>query len=611
MKKVLFSTGVAFLALAAVVGAQGYSFNSNLTVGSTGADVVTLQTALMSAGFNIPSIASGAAAKGYFGSQTQAAVKLYQASHGVPNTGFVGPLTRAALNGGAVATGPVMSCPAGYVCTPVAGTVPVSVGTIGTPGIAGSLAVTLQGSPSGASLDKGEVEDIARYKLQASASDQQLTSISLDFDNRLWLYAGSITIRDDSGAVVASKNGLNSSDFTELTVGSSYRLQLPAGYVVARTQTRFLTVSVSMLPVTDRTSATLTLTNAQFRSVDGTGVTSTDSDSSDRTFSYTGTNTGDVVSTVNSSSPLQKLVQISNSSETNDVVLNVFDLKSQNRDALLRTLSVYVNTEGTSVNTLFSRIKLRVGGTTYVANTVNVSTLGNTTASSTATFTDLNISLPKDQYVSFTVLVDVAKPATTGALDGKIASSSVKANAANVVIEDSTYNSVVVTAATLTGNDQTFSASAGNVSNTAFAISDPGSNSTGRLPTTLYTGSFSLSAGNTGLYISKTPSTAFATSSGSSVAVASSTMSTFAANNGAQSGDTSTFFYVAPGSARSFSIGGSINNTNGTATTKSLGVTAVYFTDDVASAQKYTINYGLEGLNSNLAKGVLLGTQTP
>jgi hypothetical protein len=88
-------------------------------------------------------------------------------------------------------------------------------------------------------------------------------------------------------------------------------------------------------------------------------------------------------------------------------------------------------------------------------------------------------------------------------------------------------------------------------------------------------------------------------------------MSTFVANNGAQGGDSSTFWYISPGAARSFSIGGSINNTYGTATTKTIGVTAIYFTDDTSSAQKYTINYGLEGLNSNLAKGVLLGTQTP
>src|ERR1700759_5605429 len=116
MKKVLFATGVAALVLASVASAQGYQFNSNLTVGSTGPDVVALQTWLIANGYSIPSITSGAAAKGYFGSQTQAAVQQYQAAHGIPNTGFFGPLTRAALNSGsAMTTGTTAMCPAGYV----------------------------------------------------------------------------------------------------------------------------------------------------------------------------------------------------------------------------------------------------------------------------------------------------------------------------------------------------------------------------------------------------------------------------------------------------------------------------------------------------------------
>ena len=86
MKKILIATGIATLAFVSVAGAQGYQFTNNLSVGSTGADVVALQTWLITNGFSIPSVASGAAAKGYFGSQTKAAVQKYQASVGVPAT---------------------------------------------------------------------------------------------------------------------------------------------------------------------------------------------------------------------------------------------------------------------------------------------------------------------------------------------------------------------------------------------------------------------------------------------------------------------------------------------------------------------------------------------
>ena len=36
---------------------------------------------------------------GYFGNATEAAVKAYQKAHGLDQKGFVGPGTRAALNG--------------------------------------------------------------------------------------------------------------------------------------------------------------------------------------------------------------------------------------------------------------------------------------------------------------------------------------------------------------------------------------------------------------------------------------------------------------------------------------------------------------------------------
>ncbi|MDB4992360.1 MAG: family of calcium-binding protein [Parcubacteria group bacterium] len=80
-----------------VLGASTYNFAKNLTVGSHGEDVTQLQTILISEGFlhlDAPS--------GYFGSLTKAAVKLYQAAHGIsPAAGYVGPMTRAVLNQGA------------------------------------------------------------------------------------------------------------------------------------------------------------------------------------------------------------------------------------------------------------------------------------------------------------------------------------------------------------------------------------------------------------------------------------------------------------------------------------------------------------------------------
>src|SRR5262249_51714064 len=152
-KAIVAAIGVAALAVALSAGAVGYTFSNYLSVGSNGPDVVALQTWLIANGFNIPAISSGAASKGYFGSQTQSAVEAYQASVGIPNTGFVGPLTSAALNAGKTAgmtggSSVAMTCPVGFTCTPIAGTAPIttttgSPATISTPGIAGTLTASL------------------------------------------------------------------------------------------------------------------------------------------------------------------------------------------------------------------------------------------------------------------------------------------------------------------------------------------------------------------------------------------------------------------------------------------------------------------------------------
>ncbi|MCX6787114.1 MAG: peptidoglycan-binding protein [Candidatus Kaiserbacteria bacterium] len=78
-----------------VLGAAVYNFASDLTVGSHGADVTALQQFLIDSGYAIP-----AGATGYFGTQTKTAVIAFQKARGITQTGYVGPLTRTALNKG-------------------------------------------------------------------------------------------------------------------------------------------------------------------------------------------------------------------------------------------------------------------------------------------------------------------------------------------------------------------------------------------------------------------------------------------------------------------------------------------------------------------------------
>jgi len=74
---------------------QNITVSENLTVGMSGASVVTLQALLSETGYlNVPV----GVPLGYFGAITKNAVANYQANRGVsPTSGFYGPATKLAL----------------------------------------------------------------------------------------------------------------------------------------------------------------------------------------------------------------------------------------------------------------------------------------------------------------------------------------------------------------------------------------------------------------------------------------------------------------------------------------------------------------------------------
>ena len=130
LKKYVLGVAIAMTALVSVASAQTsnlYQFSTDLTLGSTGQDVVVLQNTLNTRGFTIPLIASGAVPAGYFGAQTQSALAAYQTSVGLPANGFFGQMTREYLNRGFPPNlPPSVVCPIGYTCTPISGTPPTN-----------------------------------------------------------------------------------------------------------------------------------------------------------------------------------------------------------------------------------------------------------------------------------------------------------------------------------------------------------------------------------------------------------------------------------------------------------------------------------------------------
>jgi hypothetical protein len=95
---VAFLSGLSALLLCLVVSVPRASalsdITSSLSLGSTGADVTTLQTFLA----QDPSIYPQGLVTGYFGALTQAAVTNFQNKYGIQPVGQVGPITRAEIN---------------------------------------------------------------------------------------------------------------------------------------------------------------------------------------------------------------------------------------------------------------------------------------------------------------------------------------------------------------------------------------------------------------------------------------------------------------------------------------------------------------------------------
>jgi hypothetical protein len=101
MKNIYKKIIIAIVVLAAVSwgaqSAQAETYTSDLTLGSTGSQVISLQTWLEANGYlTMPP----GVAKGYFGGKTRDALASYQRSIGFPAYGFFGPMTRERLNRG-------------------------------------------------------------------------------------------------------------------------------------------------------------------------------------------------------------------------------------------------------------------------------------------------------------------------------------------------------------------------------------------------------------------------------------------------------------------------------------------------------------------------------
>jgi len=533
MKRFLVASGVAVLALASVAMAAGYQFSTNLTVGSTGADVVALQTWLIANGYDIPAISSGAATKGYFGSQTQSAVEAYQTAQGLPSTGFVGPLTRGKLNGTAMAAAPASTaCPVGFTCTAIPGTTPATPAAgvaaptgITTPGISGTLTIASSGSvANGATINDGQTVNIAGFKLQAGPSDMQVNTITADFNVRPWLYFSSFSIiNQTTGQVIYPATPVNQSSFTELTASEDYRYTLSGlNLVVPHGQTVYIALSANVLPGTGKSQGYIDIIAATVRSVDGTGVVDTESlplltlpwttVSPYGSVYYSGSLTANLIPSIDGSSPSTQIIQTQTGSVTNNVPLVVYDIQAQNNQATLQglVLNIGINGSGYTPSSVFNTVQLQAGGQTYYGTITNGTTAGTYTPGTVTFNSNVEIPLPLGQSVPLKIVASVNQGVT-----GVTASTSlVTSTAANFTGVDANYNNptvqnngTIASAVTTFSTTAAFSVVAG-AAPTLTAVSYTGGQTQGTYTAATWPFTFTVSSGSSPIYISATPGSA-------------------------------------------------------------------------------------------------------
>jgi|GEM_PF-3091871 peptidoglycan hydrolase-like protein with peptidoglycan-binding domain len=103
------ASGIAAAALIiigmGVASAQSVAFPSEIGIGAQGTEVTSLQTWLENAGYYSGPVT------GYYGVLTKGGVENFQSANGISATGYVGPLTLAALNAKASGTTTVSSNP--------------------------------------------------------------------------------------------------------------------------------------------------------------------------------------------------------------------------------------------------------------------------------------------------------------------------------------------------------------------------------------------------------------------------------------------------------------------------------------------------------------------
>ncbi len=459
------------------------ALTKDLTIGSKGADVTTLQTWLVEEGYLVM---PAGVPMGYFGTLTQKALAQWQAENAVtPAAGYFGPKTR-----GVIATlttvvvppvsgTPVPGCTAGMLYSPTTGQ-PCSSTTPPSSSVneEGSIAADLAATPAN-NANVRSMSDVSIYGIDIDAIGSDMTVDRADlqfavtpvggsaqnpggFINKLSIYDGSTLLKEMS---------VGSSDFLKDSSDRYHIIVTGIGFKVAKGTTKTLTVKASVNSISS-TDSNRTLTvqgyagnSNNLRASDTAGFQSyADMSGTANTRTHTFKPAGASTLTVALDSDLTPDANNAKVSSTNGIekkTMMAFTAKSESGDSVITKLYAQVN--ATSTAGLPSTLYLyEDGGSEPLA-----SVAAGTTNAAQSAFTSLNISVPQDTTKKFLVKADFP---TTAA--GQMASTSLAVNSVQWEKPDGSTASTTPSAA-IEGEDQYLGSAVPVFSSIVGSISDP------------------------------------------------------------------------------------------------------------------------------------------
>jgi hypothetical protein len=559
MKKIFVAFAVAAFAVAASsASAATFNFTRDLTVGSTGADVVALQDILISGGHLVM---PAGVSKGYFGGLTQAALAKWQAAHGVaPAAGYFGPKTRAAV---------------------------ALMGDVDTgnddndddnePGLQGGdgdiTDFDILGNPSNETVDEDQSEEVLGFEFEADDSDLRVERVEVRVDtsgstgtDNPWDVVESAALLFD-GKEVASIDGLDDEDeWDEESTDDNYILRFEdVDTVVEEGEVAEFTVEFTAQGNLDSGDVpaefTLEIPEDGVRAVNAEGIDvyapTSDSDDVDVTFDQA--DAGDVELSINDEDNEDRVEFVDEDAETDGVEVLRFMFESDASSNTIEELSVdFATTTATSTSlaTVIKNVTLLIDGEEVDSDSLTASSTGG----GIAEFDDLDFEVEEDDEVEIVVLVDFDEQESNYGEGYEFVAS---VNGANMEIEDAEGDDVDITDA-VTGGDIELRVNGMNVdfvsesSEKTFTGDDAGERDRGT-----YTIKFTVSAEGDDVYVDKSiQNTASPSTAGAGIAWATTSQSsgsttlilqTFTAS-GSTSGDTATAFKVSEGNSRTFTL---------------------------------------------------------